>query len=201
MMSRIHFFAMSTIFLSACGGSSTASPPKTEEVPIGTQSSKREAKRPDPDEGEDVTHAPAGSPAAAAALPPPSAPAAPAAPGPPATASTTSTTTKSDSKTSRAGAAAGSKGGGKTGGGVLSKAECDQMMDKYIDVVVTGDGAPLKGMSGKELADARAMIKSSVAQDPNFQGFKAACLRDLSKAQYACAMQARATEEFQNCIR
>ena len=83
----------------------------------------------------------------------------------------------------------------------MSKAECDQMMDRYIDVVVTGEGAPLKGMSGKELEEARNMIKATASQDPNFKGFKEACLRDLTKSQYACAMKARVTEEFQNCIR
>ncbi|WP_394826630.1 hypothetical protein [Pendulispora albinea] len=197
MMSRVTLLALTTTFflgLGACGGSS-APPPKTEEVPINTESARREAKRPDPEVGEDVTQA--AAPPAAASPPPAAEPSAPSAPA------TASSGKGSGGKTSKGTAAAssGSGGGARGGKGELSKAECDQLMDRYIDVVVTGDGAPLKGMSGKELEQARGMIKATVAQDPNFVGFKSACYRDLSKAQFACAMKARATEEFQNCIR
>ncbi|WP_394837475.1 hypothetical protein LVJ94_11255 [Pendulispora rubella] len=197
MMSRLLPIALVAGFLVACGKSTP--PPRTEEVPMGTESQKRESRRPDPEKGEDVT---------AGALTPAPAPARDAedeAPFPSAPA--TSTPSKSSSK---GGSKAGSKGsvasgstpkGSAKGGGPLNKAECDQLMDRYIDVVVTGEGAPLKGMSGKELDDARNMIKSTVASDPNYKGMKEACLRDLTKGQYSCAMKARAMEEFQNCIR
>ncbi len=179
-------FTMTAIFLAACGGSS-APPPKNDEVPIGTESSKREAKRPDPDQGEDVTTPAPGLPAAAA----PDTATAEATPELPAPAAPT---TKGSSRT------AATTKAGKGGGGTLTKAECDKMADRYIEVVVTGEGAPLQGMSGKELEDARNMIRSSVAQNPNFIGFKGACLRDLNKSQYNCAMSARTLKDFNTCI-
>jgi hypothetical protein len=178
------FFATSlALGLAGCYSEAPKSAPaKTAEVPIDTESSRREAKRPDPNEGEEVT------------APPPemaSADAPPAAPGQPAT------------------APAGGPGGARTfapiassaNGAKLGKAQCDQMLDKYVELVIAGGGSPLKGTTGKELENARNMIKSMVSQDPNFQGFQKACLRDGTKAQHACAMAARHAEEFQNCIR
>ncbi|HWL89572.1 MAG TPA: hypothetical protein VNO21_27400 [Polyangiaceae bacterium] len=187
MKSHVILFTVTALFLAGCGGgTSSSTPPKVEEVPIGTESAKRESKRPDPEEGEDVTAAPPTPPTAAGAS------------GSSATADATAaldTAPTVGSKSSRGGS---SKKGGK--GGSLSKADCDQMTDHYIELVVTGEGAPLQGMSGKELENARNMIKQAVAQNPNFVGFKGACLRDLNKSQYTCSMNAHTAKEFQTCI-
>ena len=171
---------------------------------MGTESQRRESRRPDPEQGEDVT---GGAAAPAAATPKDtdsdSEPVFPGGGAPAASSSSTKGGSKGGTKAgTKASVTSGTapKGSAK-GGGPLNKAECDQLMDRYIEVVVTGEGAPLKGMSGKELEDARNMIKSTVATDPNYKGMKEACLRDLTKGQYSCAMKARATEEFQNCIR
>ncbi|WP_394847988.1 hypothetical protein LZC95_11050 [Pendulispora brunnea] len=199
MMSRLLPIALVAGFLAACGKSTP--PPRSEEVPMGTESTKREARRPDPEQGEDVT---AGAPAPAAASSTRSdEDAEPAFPTAPAASTPSKGSSKGASKAGSKGsvASASAPKGSAKGGGPLNKAECDQLMDRYIDVVVTGEGAPLKGMSGKELDDARNMIKSTVASDPNYKGMKEACLRDLTKGQYSCAMKARAMEEFQNCIR
>ena len=158
----------------------TAAPARPSEIPIDTESARREAKRPDPTEGEDVTNGPleASNEAAAGggsgggadgASPPRGGRAAALASGPPSA--------------------------------KLTKPQCDQMMDKYVELVIAGGGSPLKGVNGKELENARNMIKSMVSQDPNFQGFNRACLRDGTRAQYSCAMVARNAEEYQQCIR
>lgn len=170
----------------ACYQEPKAAAKRPSEVPIDTASARREAKRPDPDEGVDVT------------TPPPDAVAAEGGDEP------------------GGGGGGGGSGGGRSGGGgtsvraaggggnpggKLTKGQCDQMIDRYVELVISSGGSPLKGTAGKDLENARNMIKSMVSQDPNFQGFQRECLKNGTRGQHACAMAARDAEEYRQCIR
>jgi hypothetical protein len=89
---------------------------------------------------------------------------------------------------------------GKTGP-IISAADCAKLTDKYVELVISGEGAPLRGTSGKELEQAREMVKASAASDPNFVNMQKACVKEIHRSQYTCGMNARSASEWQDCIR
>jgi hypothetical protein len=89
---------------------------------------------------------------------------------------------------------------GKTGP-IISAADCAKLTDKYVELVISGEGAPLRGTSGKELEQAREMVKASAASDPNFINMQKACVKEIHRSQYTCGMNARSAAEWQDCIR
>ena len=190
MMYRL--LAPALLALAACGAARP--PPRPSEEPIDTEAARRVSAR-----NDNASEGPA--------LPPPTLPPqqASSAAGPEASSRGTDQSGRSSSATGSSDKPAGKgKPGNKAGDpgkGQLSKPECDQMVDKYVGLVVTGSNGPLKGSAGKELENARAMIKTMVSQDPNFQGLQRSCLRDSTRTQYDCAMQARTAEEWQGCVK
>ena len=175
--------ALPLAFAAGCYQEAKSAPKKPSEVPIDTLSSRREAKRPDPNEGEDVT------------TPPPEALAANGGGG-------------DDFVGGNGGGGGGGGGGGRVGvrraggggGSRLTMGQCNQMMDKYVELVISRNDSPAKGASGKGLEHARNTIKMMVSQDPKFQGFLEECVKNGTRAQHACAVNARDDEEFRQCV-
>ncbi len=83
----------------------------------------------------------------------------------------------------------GKKGKGK-GKGELSSAECDQISDHELDVIVLSAGID---PSMKE------MLKQQAASDPNLAGMKSECLKNGTRAQYKCMMAAKSKDEISQC--
>ncbi|MDB4994350.1 MAG: hypothetical protein JWM74_1782 [Myxococcaceae bacterium] len=182
----------------ACGGSTP--PPKPPEEAIDTQSSPA-GKSTNPNTASDDTSA---SPASTTDT---SAANANSAADPSAALTAPAGTT-----TAPAGKSGKGKGGkeaatppppppaGKTGP-IISAADCSKLTDKYVELVISGEGAPLRGTSGKELEQAREMVKASAASDPNFINMQKQCVKEIHRSQYTCGMNARSAAEWQDCIR
>lgn len=84
--------------------------------------------------------------------------------------------------------------GGKGGkGGALSKAECQQVSDKGVDLL-------LAGMSGLDPSMA-AQVKAQAANDPNMAGMMTECLKSTTRAQYKCSMAAKSKGEWETCLK
>jgi hypothetical protein len=187
--------------VSACGASTP--PPKPPEEAIDTQSSPA-GKSTNPntatnDTATSTTDTSSGTASTAGA----SSAADPSAGlGSPATAGTATPPAGKGKPAGKGGkeAAAPTAPAGKTGP-IISAAECATLTDKYVELVISGEGAPLRGVSGKELVQARELVKASAASDPNFINMQKACVKEIHRSQFTCGMNARSAAEWQDCIR
>lgn len=82
------------------------------------------------------------------------------------------------------------KGKGGKGKGELSAAECDQISDHELDVIVLSAGID---------PSMKAMLKEQAASDPNLAGMKSECLKNGTRAQYKCMMAAKSKDEIGQC--
>jgi hypothetical protein len=198
-------FCVLCLSTTGCAAAMTPAPPpqpRPEEEPIDTEAANREAKRPPPGEGEEVPIPPPGSGDDAAG-------GAAAGGGAPAAGGGRDARGSSDrgggggggSGRRSGGASGGGGGGGGAAGGGLTKAQCDEMIDHYVELVVAGNNGPLKGTSGKELENAKMMIRQMVSQDPNMQGLQRQCLSQATRKQYSCSVNARDAAEWQSCVK
>jgi len=96
----------------------------------------------------------------------------------------------------------GGRGGDSSAGHKpgLTRGQCDDMINHYIELVVAGPNGPLKGTTGKELDNARSAIKMMVQTDANMQGLQQECVTSGTRRKHACALNAATTEEWQRCI-
>lgn len=86
---------------------------------------------------------------------------------------------------------AGTKKGEKATGNV-SKAECSQLFDKYIELAMSADGQ-LEGLPSEIIAQAKAQARQQKG-DP--------CEREkVSRTKYNCAMAATSTGAWQACMK
>jgi hypothetical protein len=181
----------------ACGG---GPPPKPAEEPIDTKASPA-GKSANPNTATTAEDPPASTAASTTDTTAANSAADPSA-GFTAPAGTTSAPAGKGTKPGKGGkeAATPPPPAGKTGP-IISAADCAKLTDKYVELVISGEGAPLRGTSGKELQQAREMVKASAASDPNFINMQKACVKEIHRSQYTCGMNARSAAEWQDCIR
>ena len=82
------------------------------------------------------------------------------------------------------------KKGAKPGKGPVSKAECDEVMDKYLSLEVAGN-PQLAGVDPATIAQAKQMMKAQHGDNP--------C--SATRAQYTCAMGSTTTAAWQKCMK
>ena len=92
------------------------------------------------------------------------------------------------------GSSKGSKPGGSKdsggGKGVVSKAECDRVMDKYLELEITKN-PQLQGVPPEIIEQAKQMARDKHGEAP--------CT--ATQAQYTCAMAATSTSAWQRCMK
>ena len=73
------------------------------------------------------------------------------------------------------------------------------MLDRYVDMTVDGDPA-LQRLPEEQRPTARAVKKQEKRQGPEFQRASEQCLREVTSAEYDCAMKAGNGNEWEACI-
>ncbi|MGH7329150.1 MAG: hypothetical protein ACREJX_12440, partial [Polyangiaceae bacterium] len=85
------------------------------------------------------------------------------------------------------------KGKGKKGKGSkgeLSAAECNEISDHELDIVVSSAGVD---------PSMKAMLRQQAARDPSYAGMASECLKNGTRAQYKCMMAAQSQGDMKKC--
>jgi hypothetical protein len=83
--------------------------------------------------------------------------------------------------------------------GKVTPAECTQMLDKYLDMVIAGDPA-LADLSPEQALAAREMKKALRKGEPSYRRVAEQCESSVTKREHRCAMKAPTPETWQACI-
>ena len=95
----------------------------------------------------------------------------------------------------KGGAGAGGGGGGGSGGKV-SRAECKQTVDKYIDLTV-GSDSRFEGIAPEMIAQ----LKEQALSQAQSQKGDPCTTQEVTREQYKCAMAASTTTAWQRCMK
>lgn len=83
--------------------------------------------------------------------------------------------------------------------GKVTRAECTEMLDRYIDMTVAGE----PGLADLPEAEARAArdIKKALRKgDTRYTRVQEQCEAEITRREYRCAMKAPSPETWQACI-
>jgi hypothetical protein len=80
-----------------------------------------------------------------------------------------------------------------------TRAECTEMLDRYLDMTVGGELGTLE-LSPAEAVAARADKKAQHKADPSYRRVQEQCEAEISRREYRCAMKAPSPETWQACI-
>lgn len=83
--------------------------------------------------------------------------------------------------------------------GKASRADCTEMLDKYLEMTISADEG-LAELSPAEQQAAREMKKALRKGEPSYRRVQDQCETEISKREYRCAMKAPTPETWQACI-
>lgn len=83
--------------------------------------------------------------------------------------------------------------------GKATKAQCSEMLDKYLDMTIAADPS-LADLTPAEATAAREMKKALRKNEPSYQRVATQCESEISTKEYRCAMKAPNPETWQACI-
>lgn len=83
--------------------------------------------------------------------------------------------------------------------GKVSRAECAEMLDKYVDMTLASEPG-LADLSPAEAHAARDMKKALRRGEPGYKRVHDQCEAEISRREYRCAMKAPTPETWQACI-
>jgi len=86
--------------------------------------------------------------------------------------------------------------GSAPGESKLTPEQCNQLLDKFIDLVAVS-----QGLETKDLDKARPQLRMAIAGNPNFKNAQDACLKQNNQAQFDCAMMSTSLEGWQSCLK
>jgi len=75
----------------------------------------------------------------------------------------------------------------------LTPAECDALLDRYVEKLV---GSDRPGTPAAELVELQRKARAKAATDPAF----AACRSEVSRKKFDCAMQAETVDRMEICL-
>ncbi|HSQ67441.1 MAG TPA: hypothetical protein VLM85_29725 [Polyangiaceae bacterium] len=81
----------------------------------------------------------------------------------------------------------------------LSPAECDAMLDRYLDMTEDDDPA-LVGVTGEPRAELRVQRIEERKKSAGYLEAGAHCATQVSAAEHACAMKAPSPNEWEACF-
>lgn len=84
-------------------------------------------------------------------------------------------------------------------GGKISRTECTEMLDRYIDMSLAGDAA-LTNLPAAEAHAAREIKKALRKGERSYARVEQQCEAEISRREYRCAMKAPTPETWQACI-
>ncbi|MBX3189857.1 MAG: hypothetical protein KF819_22720 [Labilithrix sp.] len=83
--------------------------------------------------------------------------------------------------------------------GKVTRSECSEMLDKYVDMTALGEPA-LANLPPAEARAARDMKKALRKTEPGYKRVHDQCEAEISRREYRCAMKAPNPETWQACI-
>jgi hypothetical protein len=83
--------------------------------------------------------------------------------------------------------------------GKVTRAQCDEMLDKYLDMTIASDPG-LADLPPAEARAAREMKKALRKSEQSYARVAGQCESEISKSEYRCAMKAQTPETWQACI-
>ena len=83
--------------------------------------------------------------------------------------------------------------------GNVTRVECTEMLDRYIDMTISADPSVSDLPSG-DARGARDMQKALRRGDPRYVRVQDQCESQISRREYRCAMKAPTPETWQACI-
>jgi hypothetical protein len=83
--------------------------------------------------------------------------------------------------------------------GKVSRAECTEMLDRYIDMTVAGEPG-LADLPEPEVRAAREQKKALRKSDARYVRVHQQCEAEISRREHRCAMKAPSPETWQACI-
>ncbi len=78
-------------------------------------------------------------------------------------------------------------------------AECDAMLDRYLDMTEDDDPA-LKGMTGEPRAGVRAERIATRRASISYLAAEARCTTEVTRAEQVCAMKAPSANDWEACL-
>ncbi len=81
----------------------------------------------------------------------------------------------------------------------VTRAECDAMLDRYVDMTL-GDDPALAKVPPEQRAEASAAALADKREQPEYRRREAQCLREVGRDEYDCAMKAPTPNEWEACI-
>ena len=83
--------------------------------------------------------------------------------------------------------------------GKATRAQCNEMLDKYLDMTIAGE-PDLADLAPAEARAAREMKKALRKSEPSYARVEGQCEAEITKSEYRCAMKAPTPETWQACI-
>jgi hypothetical protein len=82
---------------------------------------------------------------------------------------------------------------------MASQAQCDKLLDHFIDMKLSEDPRAPK-MTSEQRASLRGQIALDVDSDSDVQQVKNQCLTEVTAAEYKCAIEAKTSRAWNDCI-
>jgi hypothetical protein len=82
---------------------------------------------------------------------------------------------------------------------MASAAECERLLDRYIDLKLSEDPAA-RAMTSEERAHHRAQIATDVLTDSDVRQVRTQCQTQVTQAEYDCAVKAPTSRAWNDCI-
>jgi hypothetical protein len=83
--------------------------------------------------------------------------------------------------------------------GKVTRAECTEMLDRYIDMTVAGEPG-ISDLPASEARAARDIKKALRKGDARYVRVQEQCEAEITRREYRCAMKAPSPETWQACI-
>ena len=81
----------------------------------------------------------------------------------------------------------------------VTPAECTQMLDRYVDMTIAAD-PQLAALPPAQAEIARDMKREVKKADKSYRQVEEQCTREVSRAEYDCAMKANGPNDWEACI-
>jgi hypothetical protein len=82
---------------------------------------------------------------------------------------------------------------------MASAAQCEKLLDRYIDLKLSEDPAA-RSMTDVDRAHLRGKIANDVLADSDVQQVKNQCQTEVTVAEFQCAIQAATSRAWNDCI-
>jgi hypothetical protein len=81
----------------------------------------------------------------------------------------------------------------------VTKADCTQMLDRYLDMVIAADPAT-KNLPPAQATAVRDMKRAVKKAERSYAQVETQCETEVSRDEYDCAMKANIPDEWEACI-